>query len=475
MGAGASEDRTQAVQAGLGASRERGGPSWDGVVDESLDRIRGRGRWRAPVIFDGAGQSGLLFGTGGDRDSRAVVTFGSNDYLGLSCHPAVVDAAAQAGALWGSGSGGARLLTGTRPVHEDLEVELARWKSSERAVLFPTGYQANVGVVTALAAAARGASGLPVGEGYSGGVGESRPAEESEREREARVAGSGLLVCSDELNHASIIDGCRIARADVAAYPHRDLERLEKLLCGHAGLSMVVSDLVFSVDGDIAPVWGLMDVCARHGSLLVLDEAHCVLGGDPVTEARSGRGAGRVGHGTERGASCFGEAETVPQLGAARPVVLRVGTLSKFLGSQGGFVAGPARYVDLLVNTARSYIFTTALAPPAAAAALAALRILGSAEGRGLIDRLAGHVERVAPGHDTQIVSVVVGAEKDALAASRRLLERGIWVPAIRPPTVPAGTSRLRISLSAAHTDEQVDSLRASLAELGLVAGAIPA
>ena len=249
-------------------------------------------------------------------------------------------------------------------------------------------------------------------------------------------------VFSDELNHASIIDGCRLGRAEVPVYPHGDLGQLDRPLGSAAGRPIVVSDTVFSMDGDQADLGGLVALAARHDALLVLDEAHAVLG---------------------------------PELPAAPPGVdvLRMGTLSKTLGSLGGFVAGPTRFVELLVNRARPYIFTTAPTPADAAAALAAVEIVRSPRGAALQRRLAGHVDRVARavgrhGHGSPIVPVVIGDEVDAVRASAALFDLGLWVPAIRPPTVPRGTSRLRITLSSVHSDEQVDRLVGALARLGL-------
>jgi 7-keto-8-aminopelargonate synthetase-like enzyme len=253
----------------------------------------------------------------------------------------------------------------------------------------------------------------------------------------ATFADAGTLVCSDELNHASIVDGARLARAEVAVYRHGDPEHLEAILKGSSGPTMVISDLVFSMDGDIAPIEAIGALCRRHGSLVLLDEAHAVLTADPM-----------------------------PALEGVE--VLRVGTLSKTLGSMGGFVAGPSAFIELIENRARPYIFSTALPPASAAAALAALGLLRSAEGHTLLDRLAGHVERVASGHATPIVPVLLGSEQRALNASAALLDEGIWVPAIRPPTVPEGTSRLRITLSAAHTDDDVGRLVSALGRLDL-------
>jgi 8-amino-7-oxononanoate synthase len=355
-------------------------------------RIRDAGQWRAPRELDAAGPEGKL-----GPDGRPVVSFASNDYLGLTQHPDVVVAARAALDRWGTGSGSARLIVGSRPVHTELEHAIADWKRSERAVLFPTGYAANLGVLTAFGA-------------------------------------PGVLVCSDELNHASIIDGCRLSRGDVAVYHHRDMEHLESLLRdSRADRVVVVTDTVFSMDGDVAPVADLVDIAARHGALLVLDEAHAVLGPDP-------------------------EVDDID--------VLRVGTLSKTLGALGGFVAGPPRLTDLIVNRARPYIFTTAPTPADSAAALAAIGVVRSEQGHRLRERLRTHVARLRPGHPSPIIPVMCGAEAKALRAAAALLDQGLLVPAIRPPTVAPGTARLRVTVSSAHTAAQVDQLAAALDDL---------
>ena len=368
---------------------------WGIRIGEQVRRVVDEGRWRAPCELDARGPVGTLVGA-----DRAVVSFSSNDYLGLTTHPAVVAAAHEALDRWGAGAGGSRLVTGTRPVHRDLEVALAEWKGTDAAVSFPTGYAANLGVLTALGTA-------------------------------------GTRILSDELNHASIIDGCRLSRAEVSVYRHADPDHVASLLSASAAPALVVTDTVFSMDGDVAPLVELAEVCRCHGALLVLDEAHAVLGPHPGPEVTEGL------------------------------MVARVGTLSKTLGSLGGFVAGSRSVIDLLVNVARPYIFSTAPAPADAAAALAALGVLQGPEGVALRARLARHVDRVVAGHATPIIPVVLGSEERALQASAALLEEGIWVPAIRPPTVPEGTSRLRVTLSAAHSDAQVDRLVRALAALG--------
>jgi len=366
---------------------------WSRWVADQCARIGSAGQWRRPRDLDAAGPAGDLID---DGSTTPVVSFASNDYLGLTQHPAVVAAAHAALDRWGSGSGAARLIVGSRPVHGQLEAELGSWKECERALLFPTGFAANLGVLSTLAA-------------------------------------PGVLVCSDELNHASIIDGCRLGRGDVHVYAHRDVDAVDRLLAG-TERAIVVTDTVFSMDGDVAPVDALIDVCMRHDALLVLDEAHAVLG--PHVD--------------------------VPEAAD----VLRVGTLSKTLGALGGFVAGPAPLIDLLVNRARPFIFTTASTPADTAAALAALEVLRSAAGDALVAKLRRHVERIAPGHSSPIIPVVLGDERRALAASAALLERGLLVPAIRPPTVAPGTSRLRIALSAAHTDDQIAILADALRDI---------
>ena len=364
--------------------------AWDRRIAAELDAVRAAGRWRTTRDLV---TTGPVTGT---LDGRPVVGFASNDYLGLTHHPTVVAAAHNALDRWGAGAGASRLVVGSRPLHSELESALAAWKGTKAALVFPTGYAANVGLLASLGASPE------------------------------------VTVLSDELNHASIVDGCRLARATVHVYRHGDLDDLAGQLAGLAGPAVVVTDSAFSMDGDVADVEALLELAGRHGALLVLDEAHAVLG---------------------------------PDVPPGAPVV-RMGTLSKALGSLGGFVAGPAPVVDLLRNRARSFTFTTAPTPADVAAALEALRIVRSEEGKALVERLRHNVDRVRPGHPTPIVPVVLGDEAAALRAADELLERGLLVPAIRPPTVPPGTSRLRVALSAAHDDAQLDRLSAALGSL---------
>ncbi len=367
---------------------------WRDHAEAESIALASANRRRRVIDLDACGVHGLM------PDGREVISFASNDYLGLSHHQTVIAAAHNALDRWGAGATSARLIVGSRPVHTELEQELALWKSSETALLFPSGFATNYGVLTAL--------GEP-----------------------------DVLICSDERNHASIVDGCRASRGRVVVYPHNDLTALERLLSGSAR-TIVVTDTVFSMDGDVAPVDDLVQLCTRHEALLVLDEAHAVLGPDPDLNHIE---------------------------------VLRVGTLSKFLGCSGGFVAGPAPLIDLILNRARSGIFTTALAPADAAASLAALHLFRSSEGDLLRARLRHNIDLLAPGHPTPMIPVIVGEEEGTLDAARILLDEGFLVPAIRPPTVPPGTSRLRVTLSADHDERDVLRLDRSLSTLGMHAG----
>ncbi|MEO5767743.1 MAG: 8-amino-7-oxononanoate synthase [Polyangia bacterium] len=344
--------------------------------------------------------------------NRELISFATNDYLGLSSAATVRAAACQSIEQSGAGSGASRLVTGETPYHRELEVALAAYLGVEDALLFPTGYQTNIGVLTAL-------------------------------------AGPNDLIVSDAANHASIIDACRLSRAHVAIYPHLDAKAATAALAHPSSFRrrILVTESIFSMDGDRAPLTELASAARAQGAGLVVDEAHAlgVTGPD-------GRGVA---------ADC----------GVMPDVV--VGTLGKAMGSHGGFAAGTALLRRILINRARSFIYSTAGPPSAAAAALAALTIVRSPPGQELRERaafLAAHARLGlrsagidAPGQDL-ILPVIIGQEHDALRVSRDLLSRDLLVPAIRPPTVPAGTSRLRITISAAHTTQEVDRLVDGLA-----------
>jgi len=367
--------------------------SWTSWAEAELDAIRCADRWRSPIAFDCRGVEGTLRG-------RDVIVFSSNDYLGLSQHPAVCNAAAEAAQRFGAGATASRLVVGTRSLHEELENAIAAWQRTEAALVFPNGFAANLSVLSVFGAA-------------------------------------DVTIVSDELNHASIIDGCRLSKAARRIYRHGDVGQLESLLATTAGRKLVVTDSVFSMDGDVAPLDAIASLCARFDALLVVDEAHAVLG---------------------------------PELHDLPCELLRVGTLSKILGSLGGWVAGSRSLIDLLINRARPFIFTTGLSPADAAAALAALRICTSAEGERLRAQLRRAVDTIAPAHPSPIVPVILGEDRAALNAAEMLLQQGLYVPAIRPPTVPAGTARLRIALSALHTDSMLQRLNQAVQSLSRAA-----
>jgi 8-amino-7-oxononanoate synthase len=345
-------------------------------------------------------------------EGRALVNLCSNDYLGLASDRRLVAGAVAAAEREGAGAGAARLVAGDLPVHGALERRLAAFKHAEAALLFSSGYHANAGIPAALV------------------------------DRDDAIF-------SDRLNHASIIDGCRLSLARTHRYAHADVDALARLLREtRARRKLVVTDAVFGMDGDAAPLARIAELCRDEGAMLYVDEAH-------ATGVLGPTGAG------------WAEAEGV------RPDVV-MGTLGKALGSFGAFAAGSAALCAWLTSRARTFIFTTALPPAACGAALAALDVLaGEPERRARLHALAARMKEglSALGFDMSrvvapIFPVVLGEEALALEASRRMRERGFFVRAIRPPTVPPGTSRLRVSLTAGHTEQQVDAFLASLREV---------
>ena len=345
---------------------------------------------------------------------QGFVNFGSNDYLGLASDPRPAAAARGAIEHHGWGSGASPLVTGRRESHAELERKIADFEGTEAALLFPTGYAANAGTIAAL-------------------------------------VGKGDAVYSDELNHASIIDGCRLSGAAVHVYPHRELTHLRQMLREtRGGRRLIVTDSLFSMTGDLAPLAGLCELAKGNACMLLVDEAH-------ATGVFGPRGRGVC------------EAESVEDA-----VSVRVGTLSKALGSLGGFVAGSQRLIDWLANRARPYVFSTAAPAAVAAAGIAAIDIVeNEPERRTNLLALAEHLRRQLLQHGlsygssfSQIVPVVVGDPRRAVAAAGELRSRGFFVPAIRPPSVPEGQSLLRISLTALHTEQQVDDLVTALADV---------
>jgi 8-amino-7-oxononanoate synthase len=357
-------------------------------------------------------------------DGKPVLLLCSNNYLGLADHSRVQEAAAEAALRWGVGAGSSRLVSGTMTVHRRLEQRLATFKATETAVLFGSGYLANLGVVGALSRA-------------------------------------GEVVFSDELNHASIIDGCRLSRAETFVYAHNDVEHLAWGLA-QAGprASLIVTESVFSMDGDIAPLEEIVDAARRHrGVRVVVDEAHATGCLGP-----GGRGA-------------------VAEAGLDGDVDVVVGTLGKALGAYGAFAACDEEIAALLTNTARSLIFSTAPPPPAVAGALAALDVLEESPRR--VERLQANANVLraelaregfdVAGSSTQIIPLIIGDASTAMRVCEAALERGVFAQAIRPPTVPAGTSRLRLAVMATHTKDELREAARVLGRAALQAGFRPA
>ena len=370
-------------------------------IDDELTALDALGLRRQ--LVDRMGRQGVEIEIGG----RKVVNFGSNDYLGLAgtaLSSAVMDEIANRG--WGSGA--SPLVTGHAGLHTELETELAAFEGTESALLFPTGYAANVGAVTAL-------------------------------------AGNGDVLLSDSKNHASLIDGCRLSGARVVVYPHRDVDYVARMLQQATGFRrrIIVTDGLFSMDGDLAPLPELAELAQRYQAMLLVDEAH-------ATGVFGEHGRGVSEH-----------------FGVENRVTVRVGTLSKALGSIGGFVVGASKLVEWLVNRARTYIFSTALPEATAAAGLRALAIVREephrrrellANGKKLRERLKDQGWQVGDA-SSQIVPIYLGSPEATMQLSQTLRDHGVFVPGIRPPSVPDGESLLRISLSYLHTDSQLDRL----------------
>jgi len=338
-------------------------------------------------------------------EGRRVLHFCSNNYLGLATHPALRRAAIAAIERWGCGAGASRLVSGHTELHARVEARLAAFKGVEAALLFPTGYHANVGAIGAL-------------------------------------VGRGDHVYSDALNHASIVDGCRLARATVHVYPHGDARALDAALGAtpRGGRRLIVTDSVFSMDGDRAPLAEIVALAEAHGALVMVDEAHAT------------------------GVFGPGGAGLASELGVAGRIAVHMGTLGKALGGAGAYVAGSRDLVDVVLNRARSFVYTTALPPASVAAAAAALDVVAAEPERRA--RVLAHADRLRVGlralgldarGDTQVVPVWLGDNARAVAFAERLLAAGVLAGAIRPPTVPAGTARLRVTPMATHTSDQID------------------
>jgi 8-amino-7-oxononanoate synthase len=344
------------------------------------------------------------------RDDKEYLMMASNNYLGLTFDTRVIDGALKGTKQYGTGSGGSRLVSGTFPLFTELEKELAKFKNTEKALVFNTGYMANVGTISA-------------------------------------IADKNTIIFSDALNHASIIDGCRLSRGSVKAYSHCDVDELKYLLkqvdCN--ARKLIVTDGVFSMDGDIAPLDKLYELSRDYNALLMVDDAHAT---------------GTIGNG--HGTAAYFNLE--------KEIDIQLGTLSKSLGSVGGYVAANSTIIDYLVNTSRSFIFSTALSPADIGAALAALQVLET--DASVLGRLQENVNYMADQlismgidatNETPIFPILIGRNEDTLAVSEYLYEAGIIGTAIRPPTVPIGESRIRLTVTAAHNKKQIDYVCQSL------------
>ncbi|MDR5736933.1 MULTISPECIES: 8-amino-7-oxononanoate synthase [unclassified Caballeronia] len=386
------------------------------ALKQGLADIDARGLRRRRRTIDGANSAHMTV------DGRAMIGFASNDYLGLAAHGAIRAALAEGASRYGAGSGGSHLLGGHSRAHAQLEDDLAAFSGGfvddPRALYFSTGYMANLAVLTTL-------------------------------------AGRGTLVFSDALNHASLIDGVRLSRAQTQIYPHADIDALDAMLDAsrdETATKLIVTDSVFSMDGDIAPLARLVDVAQKYGAWLVVDDAHGfgVLGPE-------GRGA-------------------LAHFALRSPHLVYVGTLGKAAGVAGAFVCADATVIEWLVQRARPYIFTTASPPAVAHAVSASIGIIASDEGdarrahlASLVDTTRAMLKRtrwLPVESQTAVQPLVIGGNDETVALAAALDAQGLWVPAIRPPTVPSGTSRLRISLSAAHTDDDLARLDHALSTL---------
>ncbi len=377
-------------------------------IEKRLEEIKERGLYRKMRLISGPQGPRVLL------DGRPVLLLCSNNYLGLADHPHVREAAAEAAMRYGAGSGASRLISGNMTIHRRLEEQLCEFERADACVLMGSGYLANAGVISALA-------------------------------RE------GDVVFSDALNHASIVDGCRLARANTFVYDHCDPDHLEWGLRQAEGRgSLIVTDGVFSMDGDVAPLPEIVELAQRFDARVMVDEAHgtgCV---------------GPEGRGAVADAGLEGEVDVI------------VGTLGKALGSYGAYVVCDKPIAEYLVNSARTLIFSTALPPPAVAAALASLELLRAQPRR--VDKLQRNAAVLREaltergidcgGSETQIVPLVVGDAAAAVKASERALERGVFAQAIRPPTVPEGSSRLRLAVMASHTKTELRDAAETLAQV---------
>lgn len=368
-------------------------------LQTELQKLRDAGLYRQLRRVDGEQGPTLVL------DGREVINFSSNNYLGIANHPALCAAAKQAIDRYGCGSGASRLISGNMTLHEELEAKLAQFKNTEAALVFSSGFQVNSGILSTL-------------------------------------TGEGDVILSDSLNHASLIDGCRLSRAKTLVYGHCDLDQLEAALkqAAPAKRKLIVTESIFSMDGDEAPLVRIVELAEKYGAAVMVDEAH-------GTGIYGASGAG-----------------VVAKLGLGARVLVQMGTLGKALGGFGAYVAGSKELRELLINRCRSFIFTTALPPAVMAMAIAALDLVQREPERR--ERLRENVQALKsglrrlnfslPDNDSPILPLIIGDASRCMEFSAALLDRGVFAQGIRPPTVPEGTSRLRITAMATHTDEQI-------------------
>ncbi len=372
----------------------------DTFFRDEINDLKKKGLYRELRTVEGEQDSSVLI------NGKRVLMFSSNNYLGLANHPGIKKASMDAALYYGTGSGGSRLISGSMEVHRTLEKELALFKGTDGALLFSSGYHANVGAISAL-------------------------------------AGEGDLILSDEFNHASIVDGCRLSRGEVRVYKHGDMNSLKEILRRSSKFKrrLIVTDSVFSVDGDIAPLPDIVDLAEKYSALVMVDDAH-------GTGVLGKKGKGAIEH-----------------FGLEGKVEIQMGTLGKALGSFGAYIAGSEDLIQYLVNKTRSLLYTTALPPSVCGSALAALKILG--ERPELVSQLRNNASYFRKGmrdlgypiseSGTPILPLILRDPFVTMNMARSLFDEGVYVQGIRPPTVPEGTSRLRITLMASHTREQLD------------------
>lgn len=367
---------------------------------EALVKRQEESQFRSPRTYTPIDATHVMY------EGSTYLMMASNNYLGLTHHPHVKDRALQAIQQYGTGSGGARLTSGSFPLFQELEHRLAQWKDCEKALTFTAGFMANLGTISAL-------------------------------------VHKGDIIFSDELNHASLIDGCRLSGAKVQVYPHKDVAVLESLLSQskHYGMRFIITDGVFSMDGDIAPLPELFELAERYDALLIVDDAHAT---------------GVIGEG--RG--------TAHHFHCENPRIITTGTMSKALGSIGGYVCGSQTIIDYIINHSRPFIFATALSPADIGTSIGALEVL--VEEPSVYQSLRSNTKYmnqalqslgIPSSDDTPIFPIIIGSNEDTLEASRLCEREGIILSGIRPPTVPVNTGRLRLTVTAAHTEEELDKV----------------